>query len=140
MSAFCRLMFALGAAGMLSGVGLGAFAAHGLRAVLPAAALAAFRTGVEYQIYHALGLLAIGAIAAHGGDRRVLRWAGGLMAAGILLFSGSLYAMALAAGGPVRWELGAPFGGSAWLVAWLLVIVTALTARPPRPAAVAGGG
>jgi uncharacterized membrane protein YgdD (TMEM256/DUF423 family) len=110
-----RVFFSLGAVSALVAVALGAFAAHGLKARLAPDLLAVFETGVRYQMYHALALLAAawacakwpGAAASAGG------W---LFVAGTLLFSGSLYALSL--GGP-RW-LGpvTPLGGAAFLAGW----------------------
>ncbi len=77
-----------------------------------------FETAARYQMYHALALVACG-LAAPWLRPRLLAWAGGLFVAGILLFSGSLYLLVLTG---VR-SLGAitPFGGTAWLVGWLLL-------------------
>ena len=111
-----RLFFGLGALSAFIGVALGAFAAHGLKSRLDPAMLVTFETGVRYQMYHALGLLAVGWACT-----RWPGWAsaasGWLFVAGTLLFSGSLYALALTG---VRW-LGAitPFGGVAFLAGWL---------------------
>ena len=109
------------------GVALGAFAAHGLKARLAPDMLAVFETAVRYQMYHVFALCA----AAWGWARwqhRSFAVAGWLFAAGIVIFSGSLYVLAL---GGVRW-LGAitPFGGLAFLVGWLCLIVGAV--RAPR--------
>jgi uncharacterized membrane protein YgdD (TMEM256/DUF423 family) len=118
-----RTFFALGAVFALLGVALGAFGAHALRGSLSAADLATFETGVRYQVYHALALLA----ASWG----VTRWpgapataAGWLLVAGILLFSGSLYLLVFSG---QRW-MGAvtPFGGLCFLGAWALLAWTAL--------------
>jgi uncharacterized membrane protein YgdD (TMEM256/DUF423 family) len=119
-----RLFIALGAAAMALGVALGAFGAHVLDARLAPGLARAFRTGVEYQMVHALGLLAVGAIALHGRPSRPLVWAGALMVAGIALFSGSLYALALT---DARW-LGrvTPFGGVAFIAAWIVLAYAAL--------------
>lgn len=115
--------FAAGALAGGIGVALGAFGAHGLKARLAPDLLAVFETGVRYQIYHALALLALG--------WAVSRWpsgwltaAGWLFVAGIALFSGSLYLLALTG---VRW-LGAitPLGGIAFIVGWLALAVGAL--------------
>jgi uncharacterized membrane protein YgdD (TMEM256/DUF423 family) len=97
-------------------VALGAFAAHGMKGSHDAAALATFETGVRYQLYHALALLACGALAAQG---RRCRGAALAFAAGIGLFSGSLYALVWL---DARW-LGAvtPLGGVAFLVGWILL-------------------
>jgi len=117
-----RLFFVLGS--LLGGlaVALGAFAAHGLRASLTPADLATFETAVRYQMYHALGLLAVaGAVARWDAATAVA--AGWFFTAGIVIFSGSLYLLVLT--GP-RW-LGAitPIGGVAFLVGWALLAWTA---------------
>ena len=111
-----RLFFALGALAAFAAVALGAFAAHGLKARLDATMLATFETGVRYHLYHALGLLAV-AWAATRWPGVAVNASGWLFVAGIVLFSGSLYALSLTG---VRW-LGAitPFGGIAFLGGWL---------------------
>ena len=120
-----RLFFTLGAVSGLLSVAAGAFGAHALRARLDAAALAVFETGARYQMYHALGLLAVA--------WAVSRWpgpwaerAGWLFVAGTLLFSGSLYGLALSG---IRW-LGAitPLGGVAFLLGWLCLALAARSA------------
>ena len=89
-----RLFFALGSASALVAVAAGAFGAHGLRARLSPDLLAVFETGARYQMYHALALLAVGwAVTRWPGPWPVR--AGWLFAVGTLLFSGSLYALAL---------------------------------------------
>lgn len=95
------------------GVAAGAFGAHALRGRVPPDLLAVFETGARYQMYHALALLAASRVAG----RRCGRLAGWMFAAGIVLFSGSLYVLALSG---VRW-LGAvtPFGGAAFLAGWI---------------------
>ena len=103
---------------------LGAFAAHALKSTLPPDVLAAFETGVRYQMYHAFALFA----AAWGFARwsaRAFALAGWLFVAGIVLFSGSLYLMALTG---TRW-LGAvtPIGGLAFLAGWLCLAWSAAT-------------
>lgn len=113
-----RLFAGLGAVLALVGVALGAFGAHGLRSVLSAQDLATFETGVRYQMYHALALLAVaGAAARWPGSTAPL--AGWLFVAGILVFSGSLYTLVLSG---QRW-LGAvtPLGGLAFLAGWALL-------------------
>lgn len=119
-----RLFFGLGSLSAFVAVAAGAFGAHALRSRLPADLLAVFETGARYQMYHALGLLAVAWAAA--------RWpgpwpprAGWLFVAGTVLFSGSLYALALTG---LRW-FGAvtPLGGLAFLAGWLCL---ALAARP----------
>ena len=118
-----RVLFILGAVFAGLGVALGAFAAHGLRGSLSASDLATFETGVRYQMYHALALLAA-AWAATRWESGAAVTAGWFFVAGIVLFSGSLYLLVLT--GP-RW-LGAvtPVGGVALLVGWALLAWTAV--------------
>jgi uncharacterized membrane protein YgdD (TMEM256/DUF423 family) len=118
-----RFFLASGAISALISVAAGAFGAHALRSRLAPDLLAVFETGARYQMYHALGLVAVGWAAS--------RWPGGLTAAagwlliaGTVLFSGSLYALALSG---VR-ALGAvtPVGGVAFLAGWALLAWSAL--------------
>jgi uncharacterized membrane protein YgdD (TMEM256/DUF423 family) len=113
----------LGALSALIGVGMGAFGAHGLKAVISPEMLSVYQTGVTYQMWHALGLIAIALISEQAPDSKLLRWAGGLMFAGILLFSGSLYALALL--NHTRLGMITPFGGVCFLAAWLLIALFA---------------
>jgi uncharacterized membrane protein YgdD (TMEM256/DUF423 family) len=117
-----RLFFALGAISGFIGVGLGAFAAHGLKERLDAAMLATFEVGVRYQMYHALALLGVAwAVAKWPGTPS--NAAGWLFVVGTVIFSGSLYVLALTG---IRW-LGAitPLGGLAFLAGWLCLAWTA---------------
>lgn len=108
-------MLLIGAALLFLGVALGAFGAHGLKNMVDADMLAVWKTGVEYHIYHGLGMLLLGVIAHQYGDSNFAGPAWALLV-GVLLFSGSLYAMALSS---LR-ILGAitPLGGVSFLVAW----------------------
>lgn len=121
-----RLWLALGACNALVSVAAGAFGAHGLRSRLTPDLLTVFETGARYQMYHALGLVALGLFVRHGSPPLATA-AGWTMFAGIVLFSGSLYALALSG---VR-GLGAitPIGGVAFLVAWGLFAASALVSR-----------
>jgi uncharacterized membrane protein YgdD (TMEM256/DUF423 family) len=98
------------------GVALGAFGAHGLRNRLSAEMLAVFETGVRYQMYHVFALLAVGATAGHVGAVRLLTISGWSFIAGIVIFSGSLYALALT--GVTTWGAVTPIGGLAFLIGW----------------------
>ena len=118
-----KTFFALGAAFGLLGVALGAFGAHGLKGTLSPDMLANFETGVRYQMYHAVGLLAVA--------WAITRWPGGLTTAagwlfvvGILIFSGSLYILSVTG---IHW-LGAvtPIGGVALIAGWGCLVVAAL--------------
>jgi len=113
-----RLFFGLGSASALIAVALGAFGAHGLRARIVPDMLATFEIGVRYQMYHALALLAVGAIAGRLPAGAVSA-AGWLFVAGTVIFSGSLYTLALTG---QRW-LGAvtPLGGLAFLAGWAVL-------------------
>ena len=106
----------LAALAALFAVAFGAFGAHGLKGRLTEADLAIYRTAVDYHMWHALGLGLIGLLRERYPETALLRWAGGLMFAGILLFSGSLYALSLSGW---RW-LGmiTPFGGLAFMAGW----------------------
>ena len=114
-----KLFVILGALAAALGVALGAFGAHALKARLSAEMLAVWQTGVQYHLWHALGLVATGLLAQHLPASIPVRLAGWLMLAGIVLFSGSLYVLALSG---TRW-LGAvtPFGGACFILAWLVL-------------------
>ena len=118
-----RLFFILGVTFAGIGVGLGAFAAHGLRGMLDSADLATFETGVRYQMYHAFALLAVAAASTRWESATTVA-AGWLFTLGIVVFSGSLYLLVLT--GP-RW-LGAitPIGGVAFLAGWALLAWSAI--------------
>ena len=120
-----RLFFGLGAASAFIAVALGAFAAHGLKARLGADLLAAFETGVRYQMFHALGLLAV-AWACTRWPGALVQASGWLFVAGTVLFSGSLYALALS--GVRGLGIVTPFGGLAFLAGWLCLVWTAIRA------------
>lgn len=107
------------------GVVLGAFGAHGLKTRVSAEMLAIFETGVRYQMYHALALLAVGLTAArHGGA--LIQASGWLFVAGVAIFSGSLYLMTFTG---ARW-LGAvtPVGGLLMIAGWVALAFGALRA------------
>jgi uncharacterized membrane protein YgdD (TMEM256/DUF423 family) len=123
-----RLLYLCAAVAGGTGVALGAFAGHGLKARLAPDMLAVFETAVRYQMYHAFALFAAAWGFAHW-QRRVFAVGGGLFAAGIAIFCGSLYVLALTG---ERW-IGAltPVGGLAFLAGWLcLVWGSAANLRP----------
>lgn len=118
-----RIFLVLGAALAGLAVAIGAFGAHGLRAMLSSQDLATFETGVRYHMYHALALLAVAWVS----DRwpsAVVTASGWSFVLGILVFSGSLYVLVLSG---QRW-LGAvtPLGGVAFIVGWVLLTWAAL--------------
>lgn len=111
-------------------VALGAFAAHGLKGKLAPELLGAFQTGAQYQMYHALALLALG-LWLRQGSNAWLRCACGLFIVGTLLFSGSLYALALTGlglFGPIT-----PLGGVCLLLGWLCLLLAALKSSKDSP-------
>ena len=110
-----RRFFALGSLSALIGVAAGAFGAHALKARLPPELLIAFETGVRYQLVHSLALLAV-AWAVVRWPGRATTSAGMLFLAGIVLFSGSLYALALT--GSRTFGIVTPFGGVAFIAGW----------------------
>ena len=117
--------FAAGAALCGVGVVLGAFGAHALRERLAPDMLAVFETGVRYHLIHALALFAV-AWAASRWPGPLVGAAGGLFVAGIVIFSGSLYALSISG---VRW-LGAitPIGGLCLIAGWAVLAAAALRA------------
>ena len=110
-----RVLLLLAALFGFTGVGLGAFAAHGLKGQLSAEYLAVFQTGVHYQMLHALALLALAALWQRLGGR-LLTAAGVCFCVGILLFSGSLYALTLS--GISALGMITPVGGLMFLAGW----------------------
>jgi uncharacterized membrane protein YgdD (TMEM256/DUF423 family) len=116
-----RLFFGIGALSALASVAGGAFGAHALRARLTPEYLAVFETAARYQMYHALGLLAVAwAITRWPGALPI--WAGWLFVAGTVLFSGSLYVLALT--GARWWGAITPLGGVALLAGWLCLALS----------------
>ena len=119
-----RIFILAGALAGVIGVILGAFAAHGLKGKLADRLLAAFQTGVEYQMYHALVLILVGILIYLHPTSQPLKWAGYLFLVGILLFSGSLYGLALTEIkmlGPVT-----PLGGLTFILGWLTLAYAAI--------------
>ncbi len=119
-----RTFLLIGALAGVVGVTLGAFGAHGLRSRLTPDMLAVFETGVRYHMYHALAILGVASVADRLQAGRLVLASGWLFLAGIILFSGSLYLLAVTG---VR-VLGAitPLGGVAFLLGWGCLAVAAL--------------
>ncbi|WP_394753406.1 DUF423 domain-containing protein [Crenothrix sp.] len=119
----------LGALCAFMGVGMGAFGAHALKKMLSPEMMAVYQTAVTYQMWHALGLIAIAQFRAQAPDSSLLTFAGVLMFLGVLLFSGSLYGLALL---NLNW-LGmiTPVGGVCFLIAWLLIALFTIKKQSP---------
>jgi len=117
-----RLFATLGSVSALIAVAAGAFGAHALRARLAPDLLAVFETGARYQMYHALGLLGVAWIASRS-PSPLVAWAGWLFLLGTLLFSGSLYALALS--GIRIFGAITPLGGVAFMAGWICLALAA---------------
>lgn len=117
----------IGAVAAFLSVAIGAFGAHGLEGRISADDLEVYRTGVLYQMFHSLGILLIAALSDKLHSRRLTQWACRLLLIGIVLFSGSLYVLAISG---VK-VLGAitPLGGVAFLAGWICL---ALATRKPN--------
>jgi len=127
-SGISRWVLVTGAGFAMLAVMTGAFAAHGLKQVLDAYSLAIFETAARYQMYHAIALVIVGVISTMPQfSPRWIKLAAFAFTLGIILFSGSLYLLAL---GGSKW-LGAitPLGGVAFIFGWLTLIVAAI--KPP---------
>ncbi|NEW83142.1 MAG: DUF423 domain-containing protein [Mariniphaga sp.] len=101
-------------------VALGAFGAHGLKSIISPEMLDVYKTGVQYQFYHTFALLAVG-ILINFNPSKALKWSATLFMIGIVLFSGSLYALAIS--GVKALGIITPFGGITWIAAWILLFV-----------------
>jgi uncharacterized membrane protein YgdD (TMEM256/DUF423 family) len=114
-----RLCVIAGAIALAIGVVMGAFGAHAIKGRIGAESLAIYDTAVKYHFWHALGLLGVGILMAQWPGAQLLAWSAWLLIAGVILFSGSLYALALTG---AAW-LGAvtPIGGVTLIAAWLVL-------------------
>jgi uncharacterized membrane protein YgdD (TMEM256/DUF423 family) len=119
-----QFFISCGAVSAAVSVILGAFGAHGLKTRLTPEVLATFETGVQYQFYHSLGLILVGVVLHTVRASTMISVAGGLMLAGILLFSGSLYLICFT--GIRSFGMVAPIGGTAFIAAWLLLAIGVL--------------
>ena len=115
---------------MAAAVALGAFGAHALKARVGPDAIAVWQTAVNYHAWHALGLFGIGVLMMQFPRARRLRHTAWLFVAGIALFSGSLYALAL--GAPATVGVVTPVGGVAFIAGWLLLALSARTLLDAR--------
>jgi len=113
--------FAIGSAAafLFIAVAFGAFGAHALKSRLAPDLMAVFQTAVQYHFWHALGLLAVGVLLAQKPESGALAVAAWLLVAGLVIFCGSLYVLALT--GARGWGALAPVGGTAFLAAWVAV-------------------
>lgn len=114
----------IGAILVMLSVMIGAFGAHMLKPIIGEDKISVYETGVQYHMIHALGIILIGVIAKLFGETKLLVWSARLLFVGIILFSGSLYALSISGLGP----LGAitPLGGVSFIAGWICLAVTAL--------------
>lgn len=114
------LLMVAAISGLLAVV-IGAFGAHGLKGRITTDLMAIFQTGVQYHFYHTLALLLVGILMLQFPQISLLKWSGWLFIAGIVIFSGSLYALAIT---DIKW-LGAitPIGGVAFIAGWLTMAI-----------------
>jgi uncharacterized membrane protein YgdD (TMEM256/DUF423 family) len=119
----------LGSINMFLAVALGAFGAHALKASLSPDLMAIYHTGNQYHFYHALGLFAVAVSATWFRPSRLFDLSGAFILAGITLFSGSLYVLSITG---QRWiGMLTPFGGTAFMIAWLLLAAGIWRGRKP---------
>ncbi|ADE72183.1 MULTISPECIES: DUF423 domain-containing protein [Priestia] len=119
-----KLFLIIGAINAMLAVALGAFGAHGLEGKISEKYLEVWKTGVQYQMFHAMGLFVIAFLLSKFPQSSLLTASGWIMFAGIVLFSGSLYVLSTSG---IK-VLGAitPLGGVAFIVAWILIVVAAV--------------
>jgi uncharacterized membrane protein YgdD (TMEM256/DUF423 family) len=119
-----KLFLIIGAIYAMLAVVLGAFGAHGLEGKISEKYLEVWKTGVQYQMFHAMGLFVIAFLLSKFPQSSLLTASGWIMFAGIVLFSGSLYVLSTSG---IK-VLGAitPLGGVAFIVAWILIVVAAV--------------
>ena len=104
----------VGSLSMALGVALGAFGAHALQDQLTPKELGWWQTAQQYQVWHALGLVLLGLLQKSGREHKTVAW---LFVVGTIVFSGTLYAMAL--GGPTWLGAFTPLGGASFIAGWV---------------------
>jgi uncharacterized membrane protein YgdD (TMEM256/DUF423 family) len=119
-----RLCVLAAAVALAAAVGLGAFGAHAVKSRLAPESFAVYHTAVQYHFWHALGLLGVGILMVQWPTAPALAWTAWMLIVGLFFFCGSLYALALT-GMPWLGTL-TPFGGAAFIAAWLILAWVAL--------------
>lgn len=123
MSSQSKTFFGVGSLLLTAAVMLGAFGAHSLEETLTPDRLDAFNSAVNFQVYHALGLIVVAFALQWLPGSQLPRWSGWLMLLGILCFSGSIYLTTF--GAPPIVAMAAPVGGLSFMIAWALLAVAA---------------
>ena len=113
------ILVTIGALLLFAATVLGAYGTHGVQGVVDAASWSAYEVAVDYQFYHGLGIIAAGILADRFPDSRLIAWSGWVLLAGIVGFSGSIYATTF--GAPDAVGALAPLGGLAMMAGWLLL-------------------
>ncbi|TWI59727.1 DUF423 domain-containing protein [Halalkalibacter nanhaiisediminis] len=119
-----KLFIFIGSIVMALSVAIGAFGAHGLEGRLTERMMKNYQTGVQYHMIHGIGLLVVGLVAWKLTSSSMLNGAGWSFLIGIILFSGSLYVMALT--GITKLGAITPIGGLAFIVGWVLLGIAVL--------------
>ena len=119
MTAGHLTLVTIGALVLFGATGLGAYGTHAVQGAVDAARWSAFETAVEYQFYHGLGIVAAGILAHRFPGSQLIAWSGWVLLAGIVGFSGSIYATTF--GAPEAIGALAPLGGLAMMAGWLLL-------------------
>lgn len=122
-----RLFIILGAINAFLSVALGAFGAHGLQGQISERMMEVWEKGVDYQMFHSVGLFVIAFAADKWRESGLVKWSGIMMFIGIILFSGSLYA--LSTSGISILGIITPFGGVSFLAGWTLLALAAFKGR-----------
>lgn len=115
-----KIVLTAAAVSGLIAVILGAFGAHVLKGIISPEMLETYKTGVQYQFYHTSALLAAGILMIFN-QSKALKWSAYLFILGMILFSGSLYVLAIS--GVKVLGIITPFGGITWIAAWILLII-----------------
>ncbi|KYG29291.1 DUF423 domain-containing protein [Alkalihalobacillus trypoxylicola] len=121
-----KIFLIIGSLVMALAVGIGAFGAHGLEGKISERMLKNYQTGVQYHMIHGVGILIVGLLALKLTSSSLLNGAGWSFLIGIVLFSGSLYIMALT--GITKLGAITPLGGLAFIVGWVLIAIAAVRA------------
>lgn len=119
-----KVFLILGALNALLSIALGAFGAHGLEGKLSEHMMDVYRKAVQYHMMHSLGLIFVALLTERLSGTNLIHWAGWVMLAGIVIFSGSLYVLSMTG----ITALGAitPIGGIAFLISWFFIILAAI--------------
>lgn len=121
MNEMGKLVLMTGAIMAMLAVVTGAFGAHGLKKILDEDMLTVYKTAVDYHFIHAVGLLIIGVLMKQFPQAGLLSWSAWVMFTGILLFSGSLYALSIT--GISKLGMITPVGGLLFIIGWLLLAI-----------------